>query len=103
MFFLVKYRRETDAQRRAALTEAVQKLERSLDAEIKRRAEADKSIQASLEAEIKAVHEKLSGQIREQNLQLKVNAHSGPFPLLGLFCVLWTKNLRSLLSYERKH
>jgi len=56
--------------KRQGLVDSVNKLERNLEAEIKRRMEADKSLQNAMEAELSSMHEKHSMQMREMQMSL---------------------------------
>eukprot|EP00238_Polyblepharides_amylifera_P004437 CAMPEP_0196578060 /NCGR_PEP_ID=MMETSP1081-20130531/7035_1 /TAXON_ID=36882 /ORGANISM="Pyramimonas amylifera, Strain CCMP720" /LENGTH=261 /DNA_ID=CAMNT_0041897169 /DNA_START=335 /DNA_END=1120 /DNA_ORIENTATION=+ len=65
-------RREAEEQRRHNVVDQVNKLERNLESEIKRRMEADKALSVRLDTELKAMHDKQQVQMRE--LHLSVNA-----------------------------
>lgn len=67
-----EHRRVTEEQKRVNLVDQVHKLERNMEAEIKRRMEADKALHATLEHELKSMHEKHNAQMRE--MQMSLNA-----------------------------
>ena len=52
------------------MLEQVHKIERNLDAEIKRRADADKQLQLAVETELKTMHDRLTLHIRESQMSL---------------------------------
>ena len=68
-----QHRREAENQRRHTFSEHVTKLERSLESEIKRRADADAQLQAHLETEMKAAQDKIMLSVREHSLGLKAS------------------------------
>jgi predicted DNA-binding WGR domain protein len=67
-----EHRRLAEEQRRTGLVDQVNKLERSMEAEIKRRMEADKALQVTVEAEMKAMQEAHHQQMRD--VQMSMNA-----------------------------
>lgn len=96
-------RRVAEASRHQALAEAVARLEKALEAEVKRRSEADRQMQAHFEDELKAAADRSAAQFAElsssfrtgleglartlQDLHAVVKCALGPFNLLLLlFC-----------------
>jgi len=59
-------RRETEEQRVSVLRDTISKLEKTLNAEIKRRVEANKALQAMFESQINNVQEKLEAAFMER-------------------------------------
>lgn len=58
-------RRLAEASRYQALADSMVKLEKSLEAEVKRRAEADRQMQTHFEEELKAIQDRVSAQYQE--------------------------------------
>jgi len=65
-------KRMAEEEKRHNLVEQVAKLERGMEAEIKRRMEADKALQVTVEAEMKAMQEAHHQQMRD--IQMSMNA-----------------------------
>ncbi|EPT24551.1 SF-assemblin/beta giardin protein [Toxoplasma gondii ME49] len=66
-----KQRREGEEGRLLAIREAITKLEKTLNAEIKRRVEANKALQAMFESQLLGVQDKLSSVFVEKFEQLQ--------------------------------
>jgi len=66
-------RRMADAARFQMLTDSIAKLEKSLEAEIKRRAESDKQIQVHFESELKGLQERTAIQLADLQAAFKTS------------------------------
>jgi len=66
-------RRMADAARFQMLTDSIAKLEKSLEAEIKRRAESDKQIQVHFESEVKGLQERTALQLADLQAAFKTS------------------------------
>mmetsp|Transcript_444 Transcript_444/g.1145 ORF Transcript_444/g.1145 Transcript_444/m.1145 type:complete len:273 (-) Transcript_444:1052-1870(-) len=64
-------RRIAEATRMQLFQESVLRLEKSMEAEVKRRAESDKQLQAHFEGELRVLHERSACQVAEMHNSLK--------------------------------
>lgn len=68
-----QHRRDVESNRWGVLSETVAKVERSLEAEIVRRAEADKALVSRFDAEVKAMEDRMALHLREVQTGIKAS------------------------------